>query len=289
MKLNNISFPYPVLGVNDDIFPLLGEDSLVVAYDSSNVQSYKIHIIFKINNSYIENLIFQGKAVYVCEIDCVKTNFRHTYTCESPEFSFEVDRRKVSASVNINCFVTAIESIPNYKNPGFHDDYKGSVFSLTPGDILVGLPQRSFFADKKFDKLQSATTFMQIRQDLDHEYTNFDFSNHTIDIKLPTDLWNIYNSGIGNSYAEVIHSSIAYNALLAALMEINSNPTKMWAQALVKLITNNPELSDAYSIDGELIHFTDLTKVATILLKDPYKRLFNKLQSLTPKTPMFND
>lgn len=289
MKLNDISFPYPVLGVNDDIIPGLAEDSIVIKFDKSNPKEYGLSVSLRFDNPNIHNLIKDGCAQYVCEVDCVKTNLRKSVKWHEPEFSFNIDRKSVSGYVELNCYVTVMKPIENYVNCGFHEDYKGAIFNLGPGDILAGFPTRSFLADPKFDKLKSATSFMQIRHDKDNDHTNFEFTPTTIDIKLPTELFNIFNSGVGLSFAEVIHSSLAHSALLAALYEINSYPTSHWALAIVELLRTNPDLKDYYDIEEGKIRFTDPIHVATMLLKDPYDRMLRKLDSMNPSTSMFGN
>lgn len=287
MKLSNISFPYPVLGVNDDITPGLTEDSVVIKFDKSNSTKYGLAVSLKFDNPDIVALIEDGYAQYVCEVDCVKTNLRKSVQWHEPEFTFEIDRKSVSGNVELKCYVTVIKPIENYVNSGFHEDYQGAIFNLSPGDILVGFPMRSFVADRKFDKLKSATSFMQIRHDKDHDYTNFELTPTAIDIKLPTKLFNIFNSGIGLSYAEVIHSSLAHSALLTALYEINSYPASHWAQAIIELLKNDDSLKDFYEIEDGKIRFTDTIHVATMLLKDPYDRMLRKLDSINLSTSMF--
>lgn len=289
MKLNNISLPYPVLGVNDDITPGLPADSVVIKFDKSNPIEYKLSVSLKFDNPDIEQLIKDGYAQYVCEVDCVKTNLRKSISYDKPEFDFDINRKSVSGTVELNCYVTVIKPIDNYVNSGFHEDYQGAVFNPTPGDILVGFPMRSFIADPKFDKLKSATSFMQIRQDQDHTFTNFEFTSKTIDIKLPTELFNIFTSGVGGTYAEVIHSSLAHSALLAALYEINNYANAQWAQAIVELLNNDPDLKNFYSITNGVISFTDAIHVATMLLKDPYDRMLRKLDSMNPSNSMFSN
>ena len=290
MKLNNISFPYPVLGVSDDILPGLTEDSVMIRYGKDDPYKYEISVSLKIDNKTIENLIQHGYAYYVCEIDCPKTNLRRSVSCPYPDFLFDIDRRSVNGNVFLNCYVTVEKDIFNYRNSGFHEDYEKMSFNLTPGDILVGFPPRNFVADQRFDKLKSATSFMQIRVDKDNEYTNFELTEKTIDIKLPVELFKIYNAGINHSFSEVIHSSLAYNALLGALYEINKHPSYLWAQALKQLIRNNSELDNYVSVEEDgSFHFSDVTRVATILLKDPYNRMFHKLQQTNSDTTNFDD
>lgn len=289
MKLNNISFPYPVLGVNDDIQPGLKDDALAIAVDRSNPIDYILSISIKYENPYIAKLVEQGYAQYICEYDCIKTNLKKSISCNVPDFTFNINRRFVSGNVDLSCYITVIKPIVNYINPGFHEDYSGVSFNLSPGDILAGFPIFSFVADQKFDKLKSATSFMQIRHDLDNEYTNFEFTPTTIDIKLPTRLFNLYNSGVGMSFAEVIHSSIAHSALLSALYEINDHLSSQWAQAIIHLIKNNGDLKDYYEISENQITLMDIPHIATMLLKDPYDRMLTKLDSINSSPSIFEN
>ncbi len=289
MKLNNISFPYPVLGVNDDIITGLPDDAIVISCDRNDNKVYKLSVSLKFDNEYINNLIKQGYATYVCEIDCVKTNLRRSVACDSSDFTFDINRKYVSGNVTLNCYVTVIKPITDYQNPEAHPDYENAKFDLTPGDILVGFPEHNFFADPKFDKLQSVTSFMQICKDTENEYTNFKLDDNLIYINLPVSLFNIFNSGVGHSFAEVVHSSIAQTALLSALYEINNYRNKMWAQAIIELLKNNPNLQDNYAFDDEgKINITDHLKVATMLLKDPYDRMFHKLGETIANGSIFN-
>lgn len=290
MKLNNISFPYPVLGISDDVAPLLKDDAVMIGCDRNNKEFYKLSVSLRIENNYIKSLIEQGLAAYVCEVDCVKTNLRNSVVCESPDFEFNVSRKSVSGNVTVSCYVTVIKPIDNYLNPGAHPDYENAKFDLTPGDILVGFPERNFYADPKFDKLNSVTSFMHICKDQHNDHTNFKLNDDLITINLPIHLFNIYSSGVGLAYSEVIHSSMAQTALLSALYEINNYPNKMWAQAIIELMRINPDLKDNFSVTEEgKVLITDHLKVATMLLKDPYNRMLHKLKESVENSTLFNE
>lgn len=73
MKLNNISFPYPVLRYgSDDILPGLADDCIAISV-TKEISDYVFDISLKINNADIDELIQQDKAIYTCEVDCIKT------------------------------------------------------------------------------------------------------------------------------------------------------------------------------------------------------------------------
>lgn len=281
MKLNNISLPYPVLGVNDDITPALSENAVEIERDDSNKLNYTINVRLNFDNPTIVQLIKDGFASYVCEVDCVKTNLRRSVTSQDAEFQFDISRNHVAGNVLLSCYVTVIKPILHYTNPGFHSDYKGYSFNMAPGDILVGFPERSFNADVKYDLLQSASSYMQIREEKYNKITNFDYSGNTIDIKLPSELFKIYTSGIGHSFAEIIHSSLAFNALVNALWEINNYRSSVWADAIMHRLRTETEFEEFVIVDDDGIEtITNIAEVATRLLKDPYDRMLRKLKDI---------
>lgn len=179
MKLNNISFPHPVLGIRDDVFPLLGDDCVVIE-SMSTIDSFVLTITLKQENKTITDLIEKGSAEYTCEIDCQRAYLRESYSSKEPRFEITIPRRKVNGRVYLNFYVTVKNRIEGYTNEGFNEDYEGYSFDLEPGDILVGFPQSYFDADIKYDKLQAAGSFMVIREDVTITQTRFDIAGDKI-------------------------------------------------------------------------------------------------------------
>ena len=66
MNLNNISLPYPVLGISDDITTSLPDDAISINIDK-DVINYMFDINLKFNNNDIKYLIKTGFAEYSCE------------------------------------------------------------------------------------------------------------------------------------------------------------------------------------------------------------------------------
>lgn len=273
MKLNNISFPHPVLGIRDDVMPLLSDDCVVIE-SSSTLDTFILTITLKQGNKTISDLIRDGYAEYTCEIDCQKAFIRENYSSKEPVFSITIPRRKVNGRVYLNCFVTVKQKIEHYSNPDFNEDYDGFYFDLEPGDILVGFPQSYFDADIKYDKLQAAGSFMVIREDVTIKQTRFDIAGDKIEIVLPSDLYTIYKNGVGDRNQEIIHSSIAFNALCFALYNIQENSETLWARCVNTRIDTEPELSQFKDLDK-----IQIPMLAQALLGDPYKRLFENLNA----------
>ena len=273
MKLNNISFPYPVLGIKDDVMPLLRDDCVTVE-SSSTLDSFVLTITLKQENETIKKFIKEDFAEYTCEVDCQKAFLRENYSSKEPSFTITIPRRKVNGRVYLNCFVTVKKRIERYSNPYFNEDYEGYTFDLEPGDILVGFPPAYFDADIKYDKLQAAGSFMVIREDTTVTQTRFDIAGDKIEIVPPSDLYDIYKNGVGDHNPEIIHSSIAFNALCFALYNIQENSETLWARCINTRIDTEPELSGFKELDK-----IQVPRLAQALLGDPYKRLFEKLKS----------
>lgn len=271
MNLNNISLPYPVLGVSDDVLPTLPDDAVQFEL-TADARNYVFKIDLKFYNPDIQCLIDKEKAAFSCEYECARAMMRRCEVSFEPRFSIVVPRHAVNGRINFSCYVSVKEPIPGYSNRGFNSDYDGFTFDMEPGDILVSFPQFHYDADIRYDKLQAAGSFMQIRESKLHEQVFFDISGNKIDILLPPTLYQLYCNPIVKGAAEIIHSSLVLNALTYALLNIDSHEQTTWAKTIYYRIDNEEDFSRA-----ELQEPSHIPGLAQRLLKDPYLRLFNKL------------
>lgn len=273
MNLNNISLPYPVLGISDDIMPLLPTDTVSVEL-RNDARNYLFTITLKFNNGEISDLIKSSKADFSCEYECAKTMLRCCKKTDKPVFEIEIPRHNINGRINFNCFVSVKEPIINYTNKGFNEDYERFSFNMEPGDILVAFPQFHYDADIKYDKLQAAGSFMQIRETNLHEEVFFDITGNKIEILLPTTLYQLYCNPQVKGAAEVIHSSLVLNALTYALLNIKEHEQTTWAKTVDYRLKNER----GFSIE-DLYDISNIPCLAQRLLKDPYDRLFNNIMS----------
>ena len=280
MKSNNISLPYPVLGINDDVFPLLDENCIHMADPIKSSSEYIFKIELCQRNKDIESLISTGKAEYACEVTCKDTFLRRCYHSSDAQLEIRVSRKEVKGRINFNCFVAAKEPIYGYINKDFNDDYRGYSFDLEIGDFLVIFPSAFYNTNIKYDKLYAAGSFMQIVKAAEGtERTWFNLAGDRILIEMPGDLFERYQT-IGNTFPEVIHSSLVHNALVYALCNLDEykNSGKLWSDSLVTRL-QMPEFENI-SVDDLSQDMTLVYKVADILLQDPYKRLLESLEKV---------
>ena len=62
MKYKNVSLPYPVLGIYDDVYPLLGDDCIQMSDPVKTTTEYQFGINLNQDNKDIAQLVKEGKA-----------------------------------------------------------------------------------------------------------------------------------------------------------------------------------------------------------------------------------
>ncbi len=277
MKYKNVSLPYPVLGIHDDVYPLLEEGCIQMNTPVKTAYEYQFSITLTQRNKDITDLVQLGKAEYACEVTCKDTFLRRCWHSSTPQFEIKLGRKEVSGHIDFQCFIAAKKEIPNYSNRDFNEDYHGFTFDLEEGDLLAVFPLAWWNTDIKFDKLYAAGSFMQIVEAADDiEKTWFNLEEPRIMIEMPHDLFIQYQR-IGNSFPEVIHSSLVHNALVYALSNLGEyqDKGKLWADSLMARIADDPQLQQF-----DLSDMSQVYQVADILLQDPYKRLLDSLEKI---------
>ena len=286
MKINNLSFPYPVLGIGDDILPRPYLDPVLQV--SKTKDSFIFDIRIDMRNSDIYKLIKEGKAIYVCEIECPYTKLRECHKSEYSRFKIEVPTKNVGKEISFQLSIVCIDYNKAYENTNAHEDYDGFSIDLEPGDLLAYIDDFVYDIEINYAQIQSIGSFMQITENKFGESPQFYLEGDKIDIKLPTELYENYKYGIlGNKILkDIMHSSIVFNALVAALLYYNGDEDcelKLWERTIKYRIETEPELM-RFSETLEAKDINDIIELAQALLLNPYKRLFNVLPTLTQKT-----
>ena len=273
MKIKNISFPYPVLGIGDDIVPL---PSMQVK-QSADRFNYTFDIDYTMENEDIKKLVENDFAEYTCEVDCSKTNYRISFKSKSPNLHIELSRQDVMGEIRFFNTIALRKPIKGYSNSQAHEDYKGFTIDLGLGDILAYLGEFSYDAEIKYDKLHAVNSFMEIKELASLESPQYDLTGDKIIILLPAKLFKTYKEKIrGPKYANIVHASLVYNALMYALYNYEEYNGKIWARTLYYRVNSEPNLMK-YHLDEP----TDIPKLVNELLGNPYERLFDSLVSMT--------
>lgn len=273
MKIKNISFPYPVLGTGDDIMPM---PSMNVTQSADRFK-YTFDIDFVMENADIQRYVDEGYAEYTCEVDCQKTNFRISYKSKTPHLHIELNRQEVMGEIRFFNTIALLKPIYGYSNKQSHEDYKGFAIDLGLGDILAYLGEFTYDAEIKYDKLHAISSFMEIKELASLETPRFDLTGDKIMILLPTKLFNTYKEKIrGPKFANVIHASLVFNALMYALYNYDAYADRIWARTLAYRVDSEANLKRFHLNDP-----TDVPNLANELLGNPYERLFDNLVTMT--------
>lgn len=277
MKLNNVSFPHPVLGIGDDVMP-----SPSMQYrQSSDKFYYYVVIDIDMQNESIKKLIADEKVVYICEMECPTTYLRKGIPSKTPHFEIKIPRKEVARTVTFQCTATAIKDIEKYENEGFHEDYQGFDFRLTPGDLVAYFGDFAIEADIQYDKLKSVDSMMSISERSDIHEPQFNLAKDKIDIQLPSDIYRQYKEfGKKMEYASIIHASLVLNALTYALYNIDEDvyQDKLWVRTIKWRLDNEEELK-SLGVDP----FTSnegIPQLAQAMLGNPYSRMFAGLHKI---------
>ena len=92
MKNKDICFPYPVLGVGDDV----GPKPSVKPQINEEKDDFVIHIDLEMHNEDILKLICNDYAIFTCEIDCPSTFYRRIHYSTKPAFDIRINRKDVA-------------------------------------------------------------------------------------------------------------------------------------------------------------------------------------------------
>lgn len=277
MKFKGYSFPHPVLGLGDDI---KGDVSVKLDYDqTTDNENYLLTIEYELENSDIEKLLEEKKAVFLCEVNCTGTLYRKSEICASPIQIVSIPKDGVRDKVELLFLLVSAEPIFNYTNSEVHDDFTGYKFDIEEGDVLAYLGESSFIAGIAYQKLKAVSSFMEIiRGENESGDFNIILDSQKIQIRLSKNDYKKYSDrriGSNPENASVIHSSIVLPTLIHALYQLNNKESGVTEFAWAKIIEfrlENDENLKSISLED-----SNIPKIAQQLLGMPTERLLNDL------------
>lgn len=273
MKLSNVSFPHPVLGINQGLEPDINGE-FIVFYEDSVSDLYKVQIEFNLYQKQINELIKLGNAAYACEVNCRKTAYRELYTTTDTSQSIVIPTDLLRDEVSWDFFVIATKDF-NYTEKGeWHPDYKNKTFSVEKGMPLAygGQKRRMIEWDPLSDRKNSLITVEPGTNDTG-PFT-VDLQSETINIFLPKKTFMLFE-GIYASrpeYQDAFHASLVVPAIAKAITVMESSEgsdleEKKWFQTIDIKLENDPRLAAE----------DDPFKKAQMILENPFSSLSERL------------
>lgn len=269
MSGENFSFPYPILGNGDDV----SGDFRWEASIKLSRQQVVISAAITLDNADLNQLIEQGKAQYVIQIQCPLTFYRETFVQDQPKFEIDLPAALFRGNVELAPYVVAKRAIESYAPKSAHKDYRGISFPVSDGGILATGPIAYFLADKEFmgskRRLRSIMEF--VRHTREGATPEIRLGGARIEVHLNSDDWSTYQDVKGSPHARnIIHAAIVFPALLHALENIDNEAYEgaAWRDRLRVLLKEK-------GVDPE-----ESFEAAMALLRNPISRGLSGLQGL---------
>jgi len=233
MKINSLSLPHPVLGIEDDV-----RGSYTVDFQ---VELDKEKISFKVKqnviNRTLKTLIDSKKAVFTIEVNCYQTFYRKSFLNSEENYVIEIPSVHLRNKVVVYFYITAAQDLPEYQIDEANEDYSGYKFDITKGDVLAYGGSTTFNAPKDWQALMAVTSFMQIEEyDKPEGPLQFVLTQDKVVVQMSQNDYKRYNEykGAKNLYP-IFHGSFVFAALLHALYNMNASGESAetdWYQAL---------------------------------------------------------
>ena len=296
MKIKDVSLPYPVLGINDDIMPTLEETGCsepdIKVFEEGD--SFRISVVLKLKNDDILNYIKKGFAEFSVEMSCPSTMFRGCFTSPSPEFDFMVEKRLLNGILDFETFVIVKKDINDYRNEGLNSDYDGHIINLHKGDLLVAYEKSSIPLNLDLRNIRNMKSFMKVLKNdrEDERSVTYDLDGPKILIYLPEDMMIEYNKKSSDpsenkKRKQILKASIYVQALIFALIHYQEykDSDHMWVNALTYRMKED-DLKDICAdilneefIGYDMQNMEDLFKLAHMMLNQPYMDMLKQISA----------
>lgn len=155
-------------------------------------------------------------------------------------------------------------------------------FSLEKGAVLVLFPQWSDNVNTRFNYKPDLNAFIQVVKRKDSEKSvNIDLGDDIINIELPVDMYIDFLEYNRDQYRGLFYTSLIFNALVKAILNIDNNEGMAWADSIKALMENMHDKYQGLALDDP----TDAVDIATIMLSNveygsPYDLLFMSIKNL---------
>lgn len=293
MKLDNVSFPHPVLGLsgtetNDsaetDVMGLFEvAQKLTISKEVSVSVEYSL-----INSPQLSRLIAEGDAEFACEVSCSKTAFRRVFSGVSAKQEFAIPADMLRDQIVFQYFILAVSAFAYPDEGGWHPDYKGQIFDIERGMVLGYGGEIKHMLERRQEESRKGMSLIEVNcSDADSGPFEVDLNGDVIVIYLPKKTFISFDALYSNNpqYALSFHASLVVPTLLYALSAMASEEGKdyqerKWYQAIDTKLSKDSRFRDA--------PLSDLTpakalEISQLLLNCPFSKVTESLLKTEPE------
>ncbi len=269
MANSNKTYPYPVLGNNDDVeglfeytvSPEIDQDEVVIVVD------------FSLRHPTLKQLLEDGATVFCVNVSCKKTLYKQSSQSSDGKFTIKVKAYHLRDRVDLVGYIVAAKDIDAYDPGGVHMDIDFGPLDIENGDILADGGKSWFIVDKYFDPLKSpVSSFIKIIvSGNDDGAYSVDFDGGVIKIRVPKAQYEDFGYANKHKDGALVHAPIVLPVLIEAIMRLNFESDdfeQSWAVKLRMMI-------ESKNLDIELPFVT-----AQELLGLPIKRDMSAIKTL---------
>lgn len=278
MKIANLSLPYPVLGVHDDI---AGKYEISGPEVVTKLEKTEISLSHVLRNHEIQALVEAGKAEFVTHVHCMRTCFRDCFRTSSLTQSITVKSDDLRDKVELEFFIIATQAISDYRPQSAHHDYSGFTFEVTPGAVLAYGGSTNFVADKQWLTSEAVGSFMVLEEgDWKSGPMKIDLERNKIAIVLSREDFRRYQKlSVAPKFDRIFHSALVLPALIYAVTQAihsaEAYQDRKWYQVLEDRRTNDPQIA------GESWDVANAPVIAQRLLASPFDRTLSALVEIS--------
>ena len=268
MKTNALSYPYPVIGNENDVEGRFVVSNFVRTSDPDNM---RFDFKYEVTNSTLSNLIADHKATFMAQVECSGTFYRKAFSSYDNAGSFTIGTNKLREKVTVRFYVCASTNLQDYLPEGSHPDYSGFGFDIEKGDVLAVGGSTSFIAEKTFDPLRAPVdSLFRIKPGKHLTEAEPEFDQDKIVIVLPEDDYKLYLDAMVRKMNDNIHATVVYPVLVEALNLMKFDPSDYesltWFERINQICIDN-----GYDRDDPL-------SAAQKILSNPVGRSFKQLE-----------
>lgn len=268
MKTNALSYPYPVIGNENDVEGRFVVTKFIRTTDPDNT---RFDFEYEVTNSTLLDLIARKEAIYMAQVECSSTFYRKAFSSPDSSGSFQVGTNELREKVIIRFYVCATTDIANYLPEGSHADYAGFGFDIEKGDVLAVGGSTSFIAEKTFDPLRAPVdSLFRIKPGKNIQEAQPEYDQEKILIVLPEGDYKLYNDARSRKLNDNIHATVVYPVLVEALNLMKYEPAEYesltWFERINQICIDN-----GYDRDDPL-------GAAQKILSNPVGRNFKQLE-----------
>lgn len=272
------SFPYPVLGHRRGIDSHVSSE--LKNERSGDEYVWTFHL--EHDNEDIEHLIDNGRATYICEIDCASTNFRKCFypntDKEGRTIIVRIPINEIGGRVHAIVTAVAVDAIDSYHNSKSSSFYQAYSFNLEPGDILAIFGSWDIDLDISAETYKRITSIVQLEIS-DNEETQVHLEdNNSIVIEIPRSKYGSHEGKLKNPfYKPALLSSLVFEAFSYAIQQFDQYEGKTWARVLDLKSRKDLgiDISETIKEDPCLA-----LEIARKILDDPHHQLYDLLEAL---------